>query len=184
MTHATIQCRSGHYFDFLNPHQCFVLVQDIAHSLSMQCRFNGHTARFYSVAEHSVHCSHIVPPEDALAALMHDAAEAFIGDVAKPLKMLLPDYQQIEGQVERAVFEKLKIPYPFPPSVKQADLNMLRLEQRDAMLSTDLWDTFGKEGVPNVALRFWNPTEARNRFLLRYAFLTGTLVEDIEPRVQ
>lgn len=179
MTQATIQCRSGHYFDFLNPHESFVLVQDIAHSLAMQCRFNGHTARFYSVAEHSVHCSHIVPPEDALVALMHDAAEAFIGDVAKPLKRLLPDYEKIENAVEDVIFDKLDIPFPFPPSVKEADVRMLHLEQRDAMLSGDVWhDTLGTS-IPNVALRFWTPTEAKNQFLLRYAFLTGTLVEDI-----
>ena len=184
MTHATIQCRSGHYFDFLNPHQSFVLVRDIAHSLAMQCRFNGHTAQFYSVAEHSVHCSHIVPPEDALTALMHDAAEAFIGDVAKPLKRLLPDYAEIENTVEEAIFDKLDIPFPFPPSVKEADIRMLRLEQRDAMLSTDAW--YGMDGLvfPDVNLRFWAPTEAKNQFLLRYAYLTGTLVEDIQPRVQ
>lgn len=179
MTQATIQCWSGHYFDFLHPHQSFVLVKDIAHSLAMQCRFNGHTDRFYSVAEHSVLCSHIVPHEDALTALMHDAAEAFVGDVPKPLKRLLPDYAEIEKSVEEAIFNKLDIPFPFPPSIKEADLRMLRLEQRDAMLSTASWDVLNGVTIPDVKLHFWTPTEAKNQFLLRYAFLTGTLVENI-----
>lgn len=168
MIKPIIQCRSGHYFDFLNPDQSFVLVDDIAHALSMQCRFTGHTERFYSVAEHSVHCSYIVPPEDALAALMHDAAEAFIGDIAKPLKMLLPDYQRIEKQVERAVFNKLEIQYPFPDSVKKADVEMLFVEQRDAMLSKDLWASTEGVGMPDVKLHFWDPSEAKTQFLLRY----------------
>lgn len=114
---------------------------------------------------------------------MHDAAEAFIGDVAKPLKRLLPDYAKIEEAVEEAIFDKLDIPFPFPPSVKEADHHMLRLEQRDAMLSNDPWnDTLGAR-IPNVTLRFWSPTEAKKLFLLRYASLTGSLVEDIQPRV-
>lgn len=175
MSHANIQCRSGLYFDFLNPHQSNILVQDIAHALSMQCRFNGHTAHFYSVAEHSVHCSHIVPPEDAFVALMHDAAEAYIGDVAKPLKNILPDYKEVEERVERALFQQLGIQYPFPDSVKIADVEMLKLEQQYAMHSTDQWhDTYQVE-IPNVFLRFWSPTEARDQFLLRYEHLRSYL---------
>ncbi|KMQ81062.1 putative hydrolase of HD superfamily [Candidatus Burkholderia pumila] len=78
---------SGNYFDFLTPHESTFDIGDIAHGLSHICRVAGQTSEFYSV----VSVSHLVSHEHALAGLLHDAAEAFIGDVSKPLKRLLPD---------------------------------------------------------------------------------------------
>jgi len=131
---ATITLRSGGYFDFLNPEGSAIRIEDIARGLSCVCRFNGqasHGDGFYSVAQHSVLVSLMVAPEHAFAALMHDAAEAYVGDMTRPLKQLCPDYKLIEKRVEAAIFKRFDIATPLHPSIKHADLRALRTEQRD-----------------------------------------------------
>ncbi|EFO32476.1 metal dependent phosphohydrolase [Roseibium sp. TrichSKD4] len=167
---------SGNYFDYDNPDQSDFGIRDIAHALSNICRFGGHSLRFYSVAEHSVHVSRLVPKEDQLAALLHDAPEAFIGDMPKPLKETLSDYQRLEERIEKAVMARFGIPLPLPQSVKRADVQMLRTEQLHIMNNNDDWHfTYGEEpvdladlGITGLGL---SPDEAANLFICRYAEL-------------
>jgi uncharacterized protein len=146
----TICTVNGSYFNFVDVKPNVIFVDTIARALSNLCRFNGQIEKFYSVAQHSVICSQIVPEEFAMQALFHDAAEAYIGDITKPLKALLPDYQEVEKRVETDIFEKLAIEWPMHPSVKHADLVMLATERRDL---------FNPDGVEWVILKDIVPAE-------------------------
>jgi len=170
----TILTAAGRYFDLLRPWRSEIGVMEIAHALAHICRFTGHTQRFYSVAQHSVLVSHIVPPQDALAGLMHDAAEAFVGDVSSPLKRLLPEYKLIERRVEAIVLTRFGLAPSLPESVKRADLVALRTEQRDLMLNVDGWAvTQGIEPLPQPIDPLL-PEAARALFLARFHELAPT----------
>ena len=164
----TILLSSGAYFDLADPGRCPFTIEDVAHALAHICRFGGHTRRFYSVAEHSVWCSRIVWPERALEALLHDAAEAFIGDVTRPLKSMLPSYRALEASVEAAVFRRLGIGPSLHPSVREADQRMLVAEQRQAMGSVDPWPGLKGVAPAPVVLEFLEPSAAAQLFLREY----------------
>jgi 5'-deoxynucleotidase YfbR-like HD superfamily hydrolase len=174
MSKHWIQTFTGRRFDLLDPQPDMIHVGDIAHALSLLCRFTGHTRRFWSVASHSVLVSTIVPPEDAFAGLMHDAPEAYIGDVSSPLKSLLPEYKAIERGIWRAIADKFGIREKLPRSVKDADLSALMTE-RDYFfgLSPEPW-AGSLEQIPRVAADFRaiRPVNAERRFMREFRKLS------------
>lgn len=125
-----IMTRSGRHFDLLNPRSTEIKIDDIATGLSNICRFTGQLPCFYSVAQHCVMSSHIVHERFALEALLHDAQEAYVGDMSTPLKSMLPGYKEIEDKIESVIRSMLRLPSKQSPEVKQADLKMLATERR------------------------------------------------------
>lgn len=129
------QTSTGTVFWPEDPRPEEVRIEDIAHHLAHICRFGGATKTFYSVAQHSVLVSRIVSPDLAFAGLMHDAAEAYLGDVVRPLKYALPDYRAIETRVE-AVIEAafgLDLTDGERAEIKRADNIALVTERRDLL---------------------------------------------------
>lgn len=157
----------GTPFNLLNPRVEDISISDIAHALSMQCRFVGHCRRFYSVAEHSVNVSRNVEPMHKAWGLLHDASEAYIADMSKPLKLysgLGVAYQEIERKLMGAIRERFGLFDEEPEAVKIADGRMLMTEKRDLLADSPVqWDNMG-EPYPEP-IKCYTPTEAEILFL-------------------
>lgn len=175
-TKAWIITFSGKKFYHLAPTPDMVDIGDIAHSLSMLCRWTGHTRFHYSVAQHSVYASKICPPEIAFAILMHDASEAYLGDMNRPLKHFTaagPAYLKIEEKVEEVIFKKFGVPFPLPAAVKEFDTRMLYTEKAQLMTVTEATKYEAKkwgqdETVANIRIERWTPKQAEKSFLRRF----------------
>jgi len=154
-----------------------VCIEDIAHHLSHLCRFAGATREFYSVAQHSVYVSRIVPPADALWGLLHDASEAYLIDLPRIIKRWEPiggPYREAERWAMLAICRRFDLSLPEPESVKIADHRVLMAEKRDLMAQTEhRWaeDTELEPMVERIAA--WHPETAREAFLTRFHRLTG-----------
>lgn len=163
-----ILTHSGKHFDLIDPQPDMVDALDIAHALSFACRYAGHCDYFYSVAQHSVLVSEIVPPELALEGLLHDAAEAYIGDVTRPLKLLLPDYRAIEHRVDQAIRAAFDLPGLPSREVKEADCILLATERRDLMpKDATEWPVLNGIKPLNKGIHALNPGHAKSIFLER-----------------
>jgi len=174
---ATCITRSGLYFDFVDPQPDQITIEDIAWGLSQTCRFGGQCLEYYSVAQHSILVSQIVPHEHRLAGLMHDAAEAYIGDMVGPLKQLIPDFKVIEKRIEAVIFAKFGIALPLDPSIKHADLRLLRTEQRDLTAgSGENWNGLDRYAPLPFPIRAMKPLAAFVAFLSLWDSYNGNAV--------
>ncbi|MGX8948487.1 HD family hydrolase [Providencia stuartii] len=165
---------TGKHFDFINITMDDICIEDIAQGLSNECRFAGQINQFYSVAQHSVYVSQIVPPEYALEALLHDASEAYCKDLPSPLKALLPDYKVIEKGIQKAICYKWDLPRIISAAVIYADLTMLATERRDLEVDGDnYWPIL--DGIPAtdlITVSPLSPIQAKAMFIYRYNQLT------------
>lgn len=171
-----IRTYTGRVFLPLDPDPALLDIEDIAHALSNSCRFTGHVKWFYSVGQHSVLCSRIVPDEYKLTALLHDASEAYLSDIARPVKEQ-PDfgavYRDVEGRLEEAIAERFGLQYPWHKSVKDADNILLVTEARDLMFGVKGWSDYFQTIEPlEEPIESWTPEEAETLFLTRYYQLT------------
>jgi uncharacterized protein len=150
-------------------------IRDIAHSLSQQCRFTGHTRSFYSVAQHSVLVADECRDGDKLWGLLHDATEAYVSDIASPVKRQLPFYKELELKLHLAIAQRFGLELYIPTAVKYADRILLATERRDLMPPSD---DAGFPTEPPLAARIapWSSETAERRFLEKYAQIVTGLV--------
>lgn len=182
-----MQTYTGRQFWPLDPLPEDVFIEDIAHALSMQCRYAGHVTRFYSVAEHSVLIARCAPPEAKLYALLHDASEAYLVDVPRPVKGWLDNYGSIEQQVDTAVMKRFGVfRYGMLPlgevseqvrvttTVKVLDTRILVDERSQVMAPGLSWDGIDDVEPLRVVIEGWAPERAEQEFLSMFHSLTNT----------
>lgn len=186
---AWIETYTGRRFDLLDPEPDQVSIIDIAHSLAAIVRFGGHARQRISVAEHSLFVSRIVAPEIAIHGLLHDAAEAYIGDITRPMKALLHDGAELEERILQVIYEKYGLDrtgiHAWGPRIKAADNIALKLEAQAYMHSGgSTWSPWFQSIEVPPGLTLPAPVGlhvAKSRFLTRFAELEPTSW-DCEPR--
>ena len=153
-------------------------IRDIAHSLSLQCRYAGHVRQFYSVAEHSVHVARWVLEETidgfvAIEALLHDATEAYLVDVPRPIKPFLTGYKEAERRVSHAIAERFGLDMAGHPEIVHEADNRILHDERAALMSACERD-WELNGEPlGVTIECWNPARAEREFLALFDELYG-----------
>lgn len=176
MTSCTIHTHGG-VFDVLKPNPAQIRIEDIAHALAFQCRFNGHVRFHYSVGQHSLLVAKLVLDQTddqrlALTALLHDATEAYLPDVISPLKPLLVGFREIEARLSQVIAAKYSLLWPEPAVVKEADLLVLAAEREQVIADTDR-SAWRELPVPaDIEIKPSRPEMIRTRFLA--AFLDYT----------
>jgi hypothetical protein len=171
-----IYLQGGGVFRILKPSPELIQPEMLAHSLGFLCRWTGQCDVFFSVAQHCVMVSKIVPPEFALQGLLHDASEAFIGDINRPLKAIMEELapgvlRDIEDGIHMAVAKRFSSGFPHVPEVKDADNISLATEKRDILTVDEEW--FGLPEPLEQKIKPLGPIGARNLWLARYYELTG-----------
>lgn len=167
---AWMQTFTGKKYTPFEPHPDQIDIVDIAHALAMTCRFNGHSKWHYSVAQHSILVAEKAPAHLALRALLHDAPEAYVGDLVRPIKTdeSMAAFKNIESMAEMAICTALDLPYPLmTPEIASLDHRIL-LDERDRVMTVPP-DDWNIEGQPlGVEIDMWTPEYARERFLRAY----------------
>lgn len=185
---SNIQTYSGKMFNVFDPDASLIDIEDIAHALSLTCRFGGHCSSFYSVAQHSILVSdwmykNLHPQKSAIIGmigLLHDAAEAYIGDVPRPIKRFINDFDKIEFNIIEMIYKKYGVwnfykkgnsrrlsTVKFSHNLQFADDTVLSTEKRDLMKS----EVKGWQKLPppcSKRIRTWNPQEAEKKFINRF----------------
>jgi len=151
----SIRTFTGQYVNVFNPDPETINIYDIAHSLSMQPRFGGHLPEFYSVAQHSLYCARLVSLDLGLSALLHDASEAYLLDVPRPVKLRLTNYKEIEDNLMELISKKFGFEYPLNNDVKMADALALVTE----------WDCLMLKKTDAPFIKIANQREVEKEFL-------------------
>lgn len=179
-----IETFTGKEFYFLDPKPDSIDIRDIAHSLAFTCRYTGHCSRFYSVAEHSVFVSYLAG--NPLAGLLHDASEAYITDIASPIKPHLHNYKEIEDHLMSCIAAEFGFTYPLDPDIKDCDATQLKTEAKYLLRSKGLtWaHLYPTRREHGIAPECWSPEVAEQKFLQRFEEVRNAIPFESNPAKQ
>lgn len=163
---------SGKDFNFSDPKIEEISIVDISHALSRIARYSGHLEGFYSVAQHSVYVSRLSPPDWRLQGLLHDASEAYTGDLITPLTQAVPQLRELKNKIEDLVARKFDIPWPESPEVKRVDKKMLYTEI--FWIGNPVWREQyipyenGYPDIYDIKIETWEPDLAKYIFIAEF----------------
>jgi 5'-deoxynucleotidase YfbR-like HD superfamily hydrolase len=169
MSKTRMMTYSGKYFIPGNPQPDQICIEDIAHALAAEPRYNGHTRYPYSVAQHSVNAFRVAPRAFRREALLHDATEAYMKDIPTALKNLLSEYQRLEENLYNLLARMYRFPADMSPQVKEVDMRLLVTEAA-ALFPADNRDRwwvampFEPYPTPPVSLSYWESAYAEDLF--------------------
>lgn len=151
----------------MDPRVDEIHIEDIAHALSNICRYGGHCRKFYSVAEHSCHVSDSLPPHYALDGLLDDAAEAYIGDMIRPIKYSIPVYQELDEVISIQIRKRFGLTRCRRPEVMTVD-NAILFDESEQVMGGQVVD-WKLPGKPlGIKIQFWTPERAEREFMDRF----------------
>lgn len=157
-TTSCIRTHSGLYINVFDPTPEMIDIRDIATGLAYECRWGNQIGCHFSVAQHSVLMAWVAPSRLKFQALMHDASEAYTGDMAKPIKARLPDFKKMEDNLMQIIADKYGFQWPISPTVKGADVQFLREE----------WDQFMIGKPSGIPFKPWPAERAKSEFLTAF----------------
>lgn len=168
-----MQTTNGTQFWPLDPRAGDINIEEIAISLAKQCRYAGHTKGFlhYSVAEHCCHISDLCPPEHKLWGLLHDASEAYIVDVPRPIKLLLQNYKQIESELMKVICRRFDLPLDMPQIVHELDGRILVNEREQVMAKPPVPWSDTRPRIDGLTIHCWESRKAYDEFMRRFEAL-------------
>ena len=180
---AQIETYTGIMFDLLNPTIDMIDVRDIAHAGSQLCRFTGHTKFLYSIAQHELLGSYLVPEENALEFLLHDASESYLNDMSRPLKHMTECgdyYRPIEERIQVLVRQKFGLPIVQSPIIHEVD-NAMLLAEKEQLMGKARWSAesmaacqvYGSSAT--VTIHELLPREVESQFLNRFIELVNPI---------
>jgi hypothetical protein len=154
---------SGILIDLFHPDSNDILIEDIAHGLAHNCRWNGHTQKFWSVAQHCCMMYDAAPKGKEKMYLLHDSEEAYWGDMIKPLKNILrkthPEVFDLMHLMRKIIYDKFGVEYEYD-GVHDSDFEMLKWELENTMM--------------NNKVDFWTPEKAKIEWLNRFYYENET----------
>lgn len=178
---TVVRTLSGKSVDLLDPDPSQIDITDITRALSNLCRYGGRLRCFYSVAEHSVlvanwlldrHRAHLGGNLLALAGLLHDGAEAYMGDIPWPVRAAISGASDLDDRLSAIVAKRFGLSHPWPEEVKEADYRIVADEEYLMPVETLDWTGYVRPERLGVYIECWSPEKAEHEFLRLYEFLS------------